>query len=183
MEWTRKHQNLTGTSANFVFRSSVNKAEEDLPVRQTKKQREQNREARKPREQSRLTEETSQEVHVFLFFFALTKVKLKTWEHRWGHKSIGYMLWTRQLTQVGCCFCFVVDVLVHIVVVLLFLLFVTISFFLEFFTCGIIGNMWVRWCAYDKIIYILYISYPFSRPTGRVLIGTPSRFFFDSQDR
>ena len=132
MEWTRKHQNLTGTSANFVFRSSVNKAEQDLPVRQTKKQREQNREARKPREQSRLTEETSQEVHVFLFFFALTKVKLKTWEHRWGHKSIGYMLWTRQLTQVGCCFCFVVDVLVHIVVVLLFLLFVTISFFWNF---------------------------------------------------
>ena len=32
MEWTRKHQELTSTSVNF--RSSVNKAEQDLPVRQ-----------------------------------------------------------------------------------------------------------------------------------------------------
>ena len=31
---TRKHQNLTSASDNSIFRSSVNKAEQDLPVRQ-----------------------------------------------------------------------------------------------------------------------------------------------------
>ena len=34
IEWTRKHQNLTGASVISVFRSSVNKAEQDLTVRQ-----------------------------------------------------------------------------------------------------------------------------------------------------
>ena len=34
MEWTRKHQNLTSASDNAVFRSNVNKNEQDLPVRQ-----------------------------------------------------------------------------------------------------------------------------------------------------
>ena len=37
MEWTIKHHNLTSVSANSVFRSDVNKDEQDLPVRQKKK--------------------------------------------------------------------------------------------------------------------------------------------------
>ena len=34
IEWTRKHQNLTSASVISVFRSNVNKAEQDLTVRQ-----------------------------------------------------------------------------------------------------------------------------------------------------
>ena len=57
MEWTRKHQNLTGARLNFVFRSSMNKAEQDMPVR-----RKSNASEGVKRENlfSRLTEETSQ---------------------------------------------------------------------------------------------------------------------------
>ena len=34
MEWKRNDQSLTITSANSVFRNDVNKAEQDLPVKQ-----------------------------------------------------------------------------------------------------------------------------------------------------
>ena len=40
MERKRNHQNLTSTSANSVFRNSVNKAEQDLLLKQIKEQRE-----------------------------------------------------------------------------------------------------------------------------------------------
>ena len=39
MEWTSKHQGITSqTSVNFVYRSSVNKVEQDLPECETKEQ-------------------------------------------------------------------------------------------------------------------------------------------------
>ena len=52
---TRKHQNLTITSVNSVFRNSVNKAEQDLPVRQKATR------AKTATPQSRRAGETSQE--------------------------------------------------------------------------------------------------------------------------
>ena len=70
MEWTRKHQNLTSASDNAVFRSSVNKDEQDLPVTKksntsedcnSERRLQLRREARKRREQSLRAEETSQE--------------------------------------------------------------------------------------------------------------------------
>ena len=39
MEWTRKHQNLTSASVNFVSRSSVSKEEQDVPVSKEQRQR------------------------------------------------------------------------------------------------------------------------------------------------
>ena len=60
MKWTRKHQNLTNASDNVVFRSNVNKGEQDLPVREKSNASEGSisewrlqlrREARKRREQ------------------------------------------------------------------------------------------------------------------------------------
>ena len=52
---TRKHQNLTITSVNSVFRNSVNKAEQDLPVTQKATR------AKTATPQSRRAGETSQE--------------------------------------------------------------------------------------------------------------------------
>ena len=37
MKWTRKHQNPSSASTNFVFRSSMNKDEQDLPLKQKRK--------------------------------------------------------------------------------------------------------------------------------------------------
>ena len=39
MKWTRKHQNLTSASVNFVSRSSVSKEKQDLPVSKEQRQR------------------------------------------------------------------------------------------------------------------------------------------------
>ena len=51
MERTRKHQDLTSASANFIFRSSVNKAEQDFREEQRKQRLQLHREALKRREQ------------------------------------------------------------------------------------------------------------------------------------
>ena len=54
MEWTRKHQNLTTVSDNAVFRSSVNKDEQDLPVKKREKKKKRRKKRKKEQRQRRL---------------------------------------------------------------------------------------------------------------------------------